>query len=115
MNHSEKMHGQLLKAGGKRAAFLEPADAAFNDIATTIALLIVADRSSHTAFPTPFAWRYHGSNPMPTQEVADALGMIGFISTNAPRSRARSPFGTLHLHAVDQYFELGRFVRLSWQ
>jgi hypothetical protein len=115
MNHSEKMHGQLLKAGGKTAAFLEPADAAFNDIATTIAFLIVADRSSHTPSPTPFAWRYHRSDPMPTQPVANALRVIGFITTNAPRSQTWSSFRALHLHATDQCLELGRLVRLSWQ
>lgn len=101
MDHSEKMHGELLKAGGKRAAFLKPADAAFNHIATTIPFLIVADRSSHTPFSTPFPWRYHRPDPMPTQEVANALCMIGFITTNAPRSRARSSFLSLHLHAAD--------------
>lgn len=52
---------------------------------------------------------------MRTQEVANALRVIGFIATNTLRSAARSSFLSLHLHAVDQCLELGRLMRLSWQ
>jgi hypothetical protein len=115
MSHPEKMHGQLLKARGKTAAFLEPTDAAFNHIAITIAFLIVAERSSHTPFATPFARRYHRSNPMRTQPVANALRVISSIATKSVGSRAWPTFGALHLHAADQCLELGRLVGLSWQ
>jgi hypothetical protein len=107
MDHAKKMYGQLLKAGGKTAAFFEPANTAFNHIATTIAFLIIAERSSRTAFPTSFAWRYDRTDAMRTQPVANALGVIGFITTDAPRSRARPSFPSLHLYAPDQGFKLG--------
>src|SRR5262245_42490241 len=100
------MHSQLFKAGGKRATFLEPADTAFNHIAATIALLIIADWSSYTPPCASFAWWYHRSDPMRTQKVANALRVIGFIATDTLRSRARPSFLSLHLHAVDQHLKL---------
>ena len=109
------MDGQLLKASGKRAAFLEPADTALNHIATAIAVLIIAYRSSRTAFCASFLWWYHRSDPMRTQPVPNALGVIGSIATDTSWSRARSSFGSLHLHARDQHLELGRLVGLSRQ
>jgi hypothetical protein len=107
VNHPEKMHGQLFKASGKTATLLEPADTAFNHIAAMIAFLIIADRSSYTPSCASFPWWYHRSDPMRTQPVANALRVIGFIATNAPRSRARPSFGPLHLHALDQHLKLG--------
>ena len=109
------MNRQLLKAGGKTAAFLEPANTAFNHIASAIAFLIVADRSSGTAFGASFPWRYDRSDPMRTQPVANALRVVSFITANAPRSRATPSFPSLHLYIPDQGFELGRLVRLAWQ
>ena len=52
---------------------------------------------------------------MRVQPVANALRVIGFVTTNTMRSRARSSFLSLHLHAVGQCLELGRLVRLPWQ
>ena len=52
---------------------------------------------------------------MRVQPVANALRVIGFVTTNAMRSAARSSFRALHLHAADQCLELGRLVRLPWQ
>lgn len=101
------MDGQLLKTGGKRATFLEPADAALNHSAATIAFLIIAERSSDTPFSALFAWRYDCSDPLRAQKVANALRVIGFIATNTPWPRAWSSFGSLHLNAADQRLELG--------
>lgn len=116
MNHPEKMHSQLLKAGGKRAAFLEPSNAALNHVATTVAFSVVADWPPSVALLGSIgSWRYHCSNAMRVQPVANALRVIGFVTTQAMRSRARSSFRALHLHAAGQCLELGRLVRLPWQ
>jgi len=116
MNPPEKMHSQLLKARGKRAAFLEPSNAALNHIATTIAFPVVADWPPSVALLGSIgSWRYHRSDAMRVQPVANALRVIGFVTTNATRSRARSSFRALHLHTVDQCLELSRLVRLPWQ
>ena len=107
MNHPEKVHGQLLEAGGKTAAFLEPTDAAFHDMAPVIAFLIVADGSSHRTSPALCPWRYHRTNPVRAQPVANALRVIGLIAPNAPGSPTWPSSRALHLHTPDQHLELG--------
>lgn len=107
MNHSEKMHGQLLKASGETAAFLEPTNTTLNHITTTVALLVIAEGSTRPAFSVAVSWRYDCTDPVCAQPVANALSVIGFITTNPSWSRAPSSFGSLYLYARDQGFELG--------
>src|SRR5262249_4662015 len=72
-------------------------------------------RKCTASFSKRVARRYHRTNPVRAQPVPNALRMIGFIATNAPRARAWPSFRSLHLYAADQGFELGRLVRPSWQ
>lgn len=109
------MHRKLFKARGQRTTLLQPAHTAFDHIAITIPLAIIADWPPAPRFATTASRRDDRPDAVRPKPVPDALRVVGSISTNPPWTSPCWPARSLNLYRLDQRFELPGFVSRAWQ
>lgn len=107
------MDCQFVKARGECPALFQPPQTALDHVAIAIAHRVVADRPTPASFRATPSRRDHRPDAVRPQPVADALCVIGFVAANPSRTPPGTPDPPLDFDALDQGFELGRFVRLA--
>jgi hypothetical protein len=107
--------GQFLKAGAHRTALFEPANTAFDDIATAILIPIVGHGSSRLWPATRLFWGDDRSDAMLAEPVPNPLITIRPVCCEPFRTTAWTPPALRNGHAVHDLLKLSRFMRLAWK
>lgn len=101
------MQGELLEAGGERAAILEKANGALDDVAPAIADGVTGNGATGTAAAGLAAGRDDGADAVVTKPLADAAGVVGLVAADPAGPAARAPHPALHAHTGHERLELG--------
>lgn len=103
-----KWRASFSKRGGERAAVLEEADGALDNVAPAVADEVVADGAAG-----PTAGRDDGADAVVAEPLADAAGVVGLITTDPTGPATGAPHPARHAHAGHERLELGRLMRLA--
>ena len=112
LDHSQVVPCQLLEPCGHRPAFLQPADAPFDDVATPVEVLVELQRSAPMPLLLIGTLRDHRADVAAAQPPADSVVAIPLVPSHVLRSAAWSADPLRDADCVQHRFELCRLVPL---
>ena len=112
LDHGQEVDCEFFEAGGDAPAFLEPADAAFDNASTPVCVAVKVQRSPAVVALLVAALGDDGGDRMASEPRPDALETVPLVAGQTLGPTAGSAQGLWNPHRVHQELELGGFVRL---
>ena len=109
LEHGQEAQCKFLKPSRNATAFLEPADALLDNRALPIALSVEV---LVLVFLIGFSWD-HWTDAVSMKPIPDANNAIRFVASEAFRTLARPANWLRNTDAIQNRFNLGRFMLLS--